>query len=331
MDKVLVVVVTRNNSVLLQNMFDSFAKYDPGFPCDFLIVDHQSTDENQQIVLERLAKKHRIVIYENDRVEVSFNRAYQENQDYSFYFFLHDDSAANKNGWLKVFVDRMNSGYFEKIIENTHYKDLPIMRVGALHQPYRSYTSILGYPVQCVFLEPALKVLNKDIPSIFKYCDSDRVLVKKQCLQMSFGVPNLDNFKKIEKDNPKTFELLCETLNKYLYYRDEGVPPLEKYPSDFFWRKILLLSEFLNSIEPLNCGFRTVGLEGDGCLEAIDGYDEPWGHNFIHHFGAPNMCEFLAKKFNTDAKEIKKQFNNKIFLLKAEKLIKEYFERKIND
>lgn len=330
MDRILVVVVTRNNPVLLRNMFESFTRYDPEYACDFLIVDHQSTDNNQKKLLEDLKSKWgaqlRVVEYENDRVEVSFNRAYQENKNYQYYFFCHDDAAANKDGWLKAFVDRMNSGHVEKIIEHTHYKDLPIMRVGAMHQPYRSYTSILGYPVQCVFLESALKVYGKSVPPIFKHCDPDRVLVRRECLETLGGIPNLGNFRNLKDFNPQMFNDLCDILNSKLPYHDEGVPPKDKYPPGFCWNKMLLFSEFLNSIEPLNHGFRTVGLEGDGFLEQIVGNDVAFGSNFITHYGQPNVVEFLARKFGTDAKEIRKQFNNKIFLLKAEKLIKEYNE-----
>jgi hypothetical protein len=82
------------------------------------------------------------------------------------------------------------------------------------------------------------------------------------------------------------------------------------------------------NIDPLIGGYRTVGLEGEGYLEQIHGYDEPWGHNYIHHYGAPNFKQFLAKSFNTDPVEVVKHFNDKIFLLKADSLLKKYFLRK---
>src|SRR6478609_2200869 len=83
----------------------------------------------------------------------------ESNPEYKYYFFIHDDCIALKSGWLKSFRDRMNSGYYEPIIENTHLKNFRIGRVGALHHPWRDYASILGYPVQCHFIKPCIEAL----------------------------------------------------------------------------------------------------------------------------------------------------------------------------
>lgn len=330
-DKILVTVVTRNNPILLQHMFASFQRYNPGHPCDFLVVDHESTDKQHLGFLESLSKLHKVVTYENNRVEVSFNRAYQENKDYSHYFFLHDDAAANRDNWLKVFVDRMKSGHIEEIVKDDSWiKTLPIGRVGAAHQPWRNYSSILGYPVQCLFLEHVLKIFYQEamVPKIFKFADPDRVLISNECLSSMNGIINVQEFKRMKEEKDEKYEKLCIILDRYLQYYDEGIPPKEKYPPGECWNKFTMTSEFLNSVEPLMNGYRTVGLEGDGYLEQIHGYDEPWGHNYIHHFGAPNMKQFLGKVFNTDANEVSKNFNNKIFLINSDKAIKEYFLRR---
>lgn len=329
-DKALVVCVTRDNPILLQNTFSSFKKFDPGFPCDFLIVDHESTDIKQLALLKSLSAQGKVVSYPNNRVEVSFDRAYREHPDYAYYFFIHDDASANKNNWLKVFVDRLNSGYVEPLIANTHMAKFPIGRVGASHQPWRSYSSMLGYPVQCIFLERYLKFVDPScVPEAFKFADPDRVLVSNECLKKSNGVPNLGQFDELKVSNPDRFKKICDVLDSALPYHDEGMVPKERHPPGQHWSKLTLLTEFLCSVEPLMNGFRTVGLEGDGFLEQIHGYDVPWGHNYVHHYGAPNMCQFAAKVLNTDPNEIKKSIkNNRILLLKMDDMVKKYFERK---
>jgi len=330
-DKVLVVVVTRDNPVLLGHMFESFTKFNPGYPCEYLIVDHESTNPTHLLVANGLAASKpgvRICTYPNNRVEVSFNKAYHDNPNFKYYFFIHDDTAANRDNWLKVYVDRLNSGHYEKIIEQTHIRHYPIGRVGSMHQPWRSYTSILGYPVQCVYLQHALKVMNLQVPEIFKFCDPDRTLVSNECLQAIGGLPNIEDFKPMAGHDSETYNKLCDVVNHYLPYPEKGIPPRDKYPAGQCWNKFTMFSEFLNSIEPLVNTYRTVGLEGDGFLEQVNGYDEPWGHNYVQHYGAPNMKQFLGRVFNTDPNGISKNFNNKIFLLKADKAIKDYFARR---
>lgn len=329
LDKVLVICVTRNNPVLLQHMFESFLKYSPGYECDYLIVDHESDNKGHLLVLDSLSKKHKVVKYENSRVEVSFDKAYKGNKNYKYYFFLHDDSAANRDNWLGIFVNKLNSQYSENIIQTTHMKDYKIGRVGAMHQPWRSYSSILGYPVQCVFLEKVLELIRpNNVPKIFKHCDPDRCLVSNECLEATNGIRNVNEFKTMEYMNNDQYEKLCLVLKEYLPYHDEGIPPRDKYPPGQCWNKLVLLSEFMNSVEPLIKQYRTVGLEGDGFLEQIHGYDEPWGHNFVSHYGAPNMKQFMGRIMNTDSNEVQKHFNNKVFLLKCDKAIKDYFSRR---
>lgn len=331
-DKVLVVTVTRNNPVMLKHMFESFDKYNPGYPCDFLIIDHESDSKEQLKVLEQLSAKHRVITEKNNRVEVSFDVGWKKNQDYKYYFFTHDDTCANRDNWLKTFVDRLESGYVEEIVKQTHLSHYKIGRVGAISHFWRSYTSILGYSVQCLFLQEVIKIIRTSVPEIFKYCDCDRVLVSNQCLVDTNGIRNVQEFMTMKEHDPETYRQLCEVLNKHLQYKDEGIPPKNLYPAGECWNKFCLTAEFMNSIDPLLKGWRTVGLDNDGYLEAIHGHDVPIGHDYIHHYGAPNFKEFIAKKLNTDSKEVAKNLNNKVFLMKCDTLVKKYFkEREVNE
>jgi hypothetical protein len=325
-NKILAVVVTRNNAVLLQHITENWQKYDPGYPVDFLIIDNSSDDVSHLKVLDKLSSKYTVKTLENNRVEVGFDWAWQNNKDYEYYFFMHDDGCPNKNDWLKAFVDRLKSTYSESILDNTQIKNLPIGRVGAMHQPYRSYSSIQNYPVQCMFLEKVLEVLSPgQVPPFFKFADPDRVLMTNECLSEVGLIYNVENLSKIENDK---FEKIASILDKYLPYYDEGIPPKSKYPPGQCFNKLTMTSEFLNSVMPLIKGYRTVGLDGTGFLEQIHGYDEGYGNDYIHHYGMPSTKQFLAKAMNTDPNEISKNLNNKVFLMKCDMLIKKYNERK---
>lgn len=326
--KVLITVVTRNNPALLQQAFESYGRFDPGYPCDYCIIDHESDDSAQINVLYKLSQKYEVVEVPNNRVEASFLASFDRAPDYEYYFFAHDDCIPHKNGWLKAFVDRMKSGYAEPIITNTHLLSLPIGRVGALTHPWRDYDTVLGYPVQCRFLRPALAALKPQVeaPPIFKYADSDRVLISRECMLNGSPLQSVANFEEF----PELIEPLKPILDQYLPYRDEGMYPKKRYPEGFYWNRLTLLCEFLNSVFPLMNGFRTVGLDSDGYLEQVHGYDTPWGHNQIAHLGAPNCLEFLAKRFNTDQKEVKKRFKDRVFVMQSIRLVQQYYKGELS-
>jgi len=103
--------------------------------------------------------------------------------------------------------------------------------------------------------------------------------------------------------NPELYNNLCSTLNKYLPYADDGSYPAILYPKGQCWSKFALTAEFLNSIDPLIAGWRTVGLLDDGYLEQIHGFDTPAQQEYISHYGSPNFREFVAKTLNTDKEE----------------------------
>jgi len=329
-DEVLVVIVTRNNSALLEFELESMRKHDAGYPHEILILDAESTDKKHLKLLDKLSKKYRVETVPNGRVETNYNRAWEQNKDYSYYFFNHDDTCMTKDNWLKMFVDRMDSGYYEKIIGNTHFKDFPIGKVGVGTQFWRSYDSVMGQPVQCLFLREVLDLIRPGkTPQIFKYSDNDRVLVKNQCLVDTNGHRNIEDFVKMKEENSKLFYEIVTILEKFLPYYDEGAYPIDKYPPGETWNKFCLVSEYLGSIDPLIEGWRTVGLSNDGYLEQIMGFDIPYSHHVVYHFGSPEMREFLGRHFDTDKEEVKKHFCEKPFLIKCDRLIREYLNSNV--
>jgi len=327
-DKVLTIIITHNNPALLEHMFESMDKHDPGYDNDILVVDATSDDPNQLKLLDKLSKKNniRVETCTDNRVEANYNVAWKNNRDYRYYFFSHDDMRIRVDNWLKAFIARMDSGYYEESIKNSHLTKFPIGKVGAGTQFWRDYTNVLGHPVQCLFLKYALGVLRPGkVPEIFKYCDGDRVLISRECIEKTQGFRHVGEFLDLKVEDKEKYNELVEVLNKYLSYPDIGTYPSDLYPAGECWAKFSLLGEFMSSTDPLIEGFRTVGLKDDGYLEQLHGFATPMQHDHITHYGSPNCREFLGKVFGTGREDVKKHFNNKVFLMKCDKVLREYF------
>jgi len=325
-DKVLAIIVTRNNSALLQNFINSLEAKSAGFPYHLIIADNTSTDPKHLKLLDKLSSKYEVMTCENDRVEGTFDSVSAKFvEDYKYFFFMHDDTLIHKDDWLKVYVDRINSGFCEKDISNTDIGRYPIGRVAGCHQPYRNFTSCRGIELYSLFLKEALSIYEKEL-IIYKYGDQDRSLWTQECLKANGGIWNVKKFKEIE--DTELYNKLCEKLNQQLRYPDEGVAPKDKYPPNKCWNKLFLLSEFFNSAMPLIKEFRTVGLSGEGFLEQIDKFDLPWGNDYIAHLGTPHMRKWLGVKFSTTGEELTKKLyaNDFTFLTKCNKLITDYFK-----
>ncbi len=327
--KTLAVVVTRNNPVLLQNLINSIERSDAGAQYDLIIADNTSDDPKHLRLLEKLSSKYKIETCENDRAETSFNSVSEKyKNDYDYFFFMHEDTYAHKNNWLKAFIDRANSNYFEPEIKSTHLIKYPIGRVSGCAQPWRDFNSCKGYHLPSVFLKVCLEQMgHKDNVWIYKYSDQERVLYTKKCL-IEAPMFYLKWWKELEQTDNVSFEKMKAVLNADLQYPDEGMGPKNKYPPGQTWCKFMLLTEFLNAVFPLVNGHRTVALETDGYLEQIDGFDKPWGNNYIAHFGSPHVKRWLGTKFGCTAEAVhdKLYSNDFSFILKCNKLIQEYFK-----
>lgn len=331
MNKILVAIITRNNHVMLQHFLDSIKKYDAGYPYDVVILDNSSDDKKHLETLNKAAlNRHKIMSYPNDRVEATYERFrldyVKHNFQYRGVLFCHDDSCVIRDNWLKVYIDRLESNFLEPHCKETPLKDIPIGRIGACHQHYRSYTQMMGYNLRCEFVEGYIELAygkpSYEVMPIagFKYSDPERIFFTHDCL-VQVPMITLKHFYEMPEEERIKYE---EMLNKYLPYADEGIAPRDKYPAGKSWNKLTMLTEFLNSVEPLIHGFRTVGLEGNGFLEQIDGFDKPWGQSYIAHWGSPNMKRFLAGKFNTTPEEIHKMLysKNRMHLMNFEKITK---------
>jgi hypothetical protein len=313
-----VIIVTRNNPILFGHAISKYQAHPPGIDCDFHIIDAES-DDPRQLELLRKQTLGPVRTQPNDRVEVNFDQAYRELPRYDYYFFAHDDNVPIKDNWLQPFIARMDWNYCEASAPD-QYRNLPIGRVGALAHFWRGYYHVKGHPVRCEFLKPCVELLTGEpAPAQFKYADGDRILISRECLEATDGLVTV---KSLTPNLPD----LSEIFDTFLHYDDEGMYPQAKYPPRGYWNRLTLLSEFMNSILPLMRGFRTVGVEGDGYLEAIHGEAIPWGHNYIAHYGAPNALKSLSLCFGTNIQTVKKRLNDPILLAKTYAFFRKFYK-----
>src|SRR3982751_2154793 len=110
-----VVVVTRNNPQLLEHAVTQYLRHDPGVSVKYYIVDNDS----DKLLPDFISKQtYRLggqdLYFLNDRVERSFARiAYWLKDKHDHVFFAHDDCVPHKDEWLRMFHERMSSGYAE--------------------------------------------------------------------------------------------------------------------------------------------------------------------------------------------------------------------------
>ncbi len=314
---VAVIIVTRDNPVLLNHALSKYQEHPPGVDCDFHILDAESTSDRQKDLLVNQTLGHAISV-PNDRVEVNFDRGWRRFPGYDYYFFCHDDNVPIRDDWLAPFVRRFEGHGFD-VTAPPEYAHLPVGRVGALTQFWRSYTNVAGFPVACQWLKPCIEaVTNEEAPTMFRYSDCDRVLVSKECLEATNGLTTLTSWSYKRQELQNIFDT-------HLNYGDEGMYPKSKYPPGGYWNRFTLLSEFMNSVLPLMHGYRTVGVNHDGFLEQIHGEDVPWGHANIAHYGAPNAVSALAKHFGTDAATVKSRLNDPVLLVRAYNYFRSYY------
>jgi len=166
------------------------------------------------------------------------------------------------------------------------------------------------------------------VPAMFKYADNDRVLTHNQCLKDTNGLMTLKKFADMQIEDEEKFKRVAQILDQYLPYRDEGIAPRGLYPAGKWWNKLCLLSEFMTSVDCLISGQRVVGREGDGYLEQLHGFNILWGHNYIHHYGSPNFKQAIGKEMKANPEDVPKHLNNKVFLMKCDKMIAEYLRRR---
>jgi len=326
-DKVLIVVPTCNTPHFLEHFVESFNRYDPGYDHELLILDQSSDNPRQLKTLDKISKKHRVEIRLNTgRAQGGYNYAWQNNKDYKYYFFIHDDSAFIRNDWLKLAVDRIEDQSYESVwvnrMENAYDMPIkPIGRVGFQAYEWQNRYKYLrtGYRTLFYYLDELIDNILKidNMPQYYQHINDDRILYKNELLQKAGKIWNLEDYRNIQG---------TEFFNKvYKFFDDKGlvnkVPfPNNNYPVEFHPFEIVI--ELLSDICPMRYGYRTHCVTGDGHCQEELGWNSFWGNNYIVHYGDHVVFKGLSRILKTNESEIKKSFKNKTFLQICDNIIK---------
>lgn len=328
-DKVLVSFCSYNAPHFLEHLVDSIDKHDAGYPFDLLILDNTSDNKLQLKLLEKYSKKYRVETKPNyGRAQGGYNYAWTKNQDYKYYFFLHDDSAILRDNWLKLAVDRIeDESYEENLLLKLH---VPVGKVG--FQTYewgdRQKYFRTGYPQIFKYMQPIADILEVDVPYFYQHVNDDKYLIKNELLQKMGRVWNIEHFKQMEiKDDPRWKEI-------HQWFIDNGMhnstpfAPHDRYGPNY--HTFQTVSEFLSDIAPMRYGYRTHCVLGDGYCQEESGWSNFRGNEYIAHYGDHVVFKRLSLLLNSPEEQVRAKFKDKTFLTICDNMIRKettYVER----
>lgn len=320
-DKVLVSFASYNAPAFLEHLISSIERYDAGYPFDLLIVNNGSSDPLQLRLLEKYAKKYRVEDRENyGRAQGGYDFAWQNNKDYKYYFFLHDDSAILRSNWLKVAVDRVEDESYESCLPES-CRHLPVGKAGFQSYQWGDKYKYLrtGGPQLFRYMDPIVKFLEIDIPEYYQHVNDDRYIIKNELLQKMGKVWNIECWKQLELAGDEGFKKVDEWFTVNLPNRSP-FHPNERYG----WRynAFQTMSEFLSDIAPMRYGYRTHNIIGDGYCQEELGWSKFWGLEYINHYGSHNLFKRMALVFKTKEEEVRKRFKDKVFLQICDNIVK---------
>lgn len=332
-DKVLISFSTYNQPWFLQHAVETFERINPGYPCELLIWDNSNTDTKSLKLLEQYSKKYRVQTRPNiGRAQGAYNQTWQENKDYPYYFFMHDDVAFIRNGWLKLAVDRINDDTEESSLKNRRLKEFGYPVVGKVgFQGYEWGTKYkylrTGYNQIFHYMDPVAKILNIEIPDYCQHINDDKILYTNECLQKIGKIWNIEDWKQIEGTE------LWNKLDKWFIDNNlenfDTFPPTERYGQKY--HKFQTISEWLNDIAPMQNGFRTHNVYGEGWCQEEEGWSKFHGQQHIVHWGDHVTFKRLSLFLRQPEEEIRKRFKDKTFLTICSNLIKKDTENMINE
>lgn len=320
-DKVLVGFGTYNAPGFLQHLVESFERYNPGYDCELHIVDNNSDDTKQINLLEKYSKKHFVHTRENlGRAQGSYDFLWQNNKDFKYYFFMHDDSAIMTDNWLKLAIDRIEDTSFESVLpESTRL--LPVGKVGFQSYEWGDKQKYFrtGHPQMFRYIDWIAPVLGVEIPDHYQHINDDRYLIKNELLQKMGKIWNIEHFKQLELENSDTFNEIDEWFTEHLPNRTP-FQPNDRYG----WRyhAFQTVSEFLSDIAPMRYGYRTHNLVGDGYCQEELGWTKFWGLEHVNHYGSHNLFKRLSGLLAAPEEEIRKKFRDRTFLQICDNIVK---------
>jgi glycosyltransferase involved in cell wall biosynthesis len=319
-NKVLVSISTYNAPAFLSHLLQSIDRYDAGYDYDLLIVDNTSDNTQQLKILERYASKYRIEQRPNEgRAQGGYNYAWQNNKNYKYYFFLHDDSAIIRDNWLKLAVDRIEDNSLESALTPDLY-DWPetIGKVGFQTYEWGNKYKYLrtGFPQIFRYMDPVADLLQVKIPEYYQHINDDKYLIRNELLQKMGKIWNVGDFHEMEKADDPMFHSVSEWYEE----RFPNTVPLKPY--DGRYNAFQTCSEFFSDIAPMRYGYRTHCVLGDGHCQEQLGWSKFWGNTYIVHYGDHVIFKRLALILKTTEEEVRKNFKNEPFLNICDNIIK---------
>jgi hypothetical protein len=320
-EKALVSFSTYNAPSFVKLLIETLNETDAGFPFDLLIYDNSSTDSVHLLQLDKLAKTYDIRTRPNlGRAQGGYAEAFNSQSDYRYYLFMHDDSFFVRDNWLRVAVDRMHDVSVEHP-DLLPYKNYPVGKIGYQSYEWGTLHHYLDstFPAIFRFMDP----LNKSVfhcPKHFQHINDDRILYTNKALT-SFLPPKIWNIEWFRnKEKWSMFQQVNDFFQKN--YPGRGfIEPKETY-SGADWEGFQTLSEFMNDITPMEHGFRTHNVIGNGYCQEKLGWDSFWGNEYIAHFGSHNVFKRLAIIFNTTEESVRASYKDVNFLRRCVNIIR---------
>lgn len=294
----------------LETLMDSLTRYDAGYSFDILILNHSSTNPLQLKLLEKYSKNHRVETRPNlGRAQGGYDYAWQNNKDYKYYFFLHDDSVILRDNWLKIAIERVNDLTIESQLQSLDYAQLPVGKVGFQGYEWQNKYQYLrtGYRTVFHYMDEVADILNVKIPSHYQHLNDDRLLYTNECLQQIGNIYNCQYFK--DRENSKEFQLITQFFERRNLVNTTPFPPYT-----YLYHAFQTVSEFLNDINAMRYGFRTHVVNGPGYCQEELAFNSFWGNEYVAHFGDHVVFKGLSRVFNIDEDSIRNKFKDKTFL-----------------
>lgn len=320
-NKTLIAFSSYNAPWFLEHLVSSFERTDPGADCDLLIIDNSSIDAKQLALLDKFAKKYRVESKPNyGRAQHAYDYAWQNNKDYKYYFFMHDDSSFLRDGWLKLAVNRIEDESCEDVLP-TSVRNLPVGKVGFQSYEWQNKRRYLrtGYSALFDYIEPVAKILNIEMPEYHQHISDDRYLIKNELLQKMGHVWNIETFKQMEIQGDPTWKDIDEWfVNGGLENYDPFSP--ERYT--YLYHKFQTVTEFLSDIAPMRYGYRTHHIDGDGDCQEETGWSKFSGVQYIAHYGSHSLFKRLSLLLGAPEEDVRSKFKDKTFLQIADNFVK---------
>ena len=330
--KVLIGVSTRNTPHFLRHFIRSFEMYDPGYPCDLLIVDEGSDNPQQLKLLEKLSKKYMVNVRDSTgRAQGTYEyvRKNYRNQ-YEYYFLMHNDSAILRSNWLSLIVKRINDeSYVEPGLED--YPDIAKMPVGKAGFQGYQYGTLEYYLAPLKFQNTTvrgpyyygdilLKHMGLEIPphGVYQLINDDRHLWKNELFSKIDVMWNVEEFRK-HKDTDM-FKNINEFYNQN-FTKIQYLEPKHIYNGNN-WEGFQGVSEFMTSLAPARFGYRTHCMLGPGWLQEKVGWTEFWGLEYINHYGSHNFYKRMSLLHKVEEHIFRQTLKNEAALITYDKMVK---------